>query len=103
MRLDKSKKLDELVQSVETLLAQLPDNATPGMVALREELDKSILETWTAVARERAEESAAIDEFAQSMTDVLRANRWFALGAVVALAGAVGFIVARATRRNYRP
>ena len=100
--MDKSKRLDELVESVETLLAQLPDNATPGIVALREELDKSILETWTAVARERAEASAAIDELAQSMTDVLRANRWISLGAVVALAGAVGCIAARATRRNYR-
>ncbi|MDP9087590.1 MAG: hypothetical protein M3O26_02460 [Pseudomonadota bacterium] len=103
MRLDKSKKLDELVESVETLLARLPDNATPGIAALREELDKSILETWTAVARERAEASAAIDDFAQSMIHMLRANRWIALGAVVALAGAAGFIAARATRRNYRP
>jgi hypothetical protein len=99
---NKSKKLDELVESVEALLAQFPQNGTPGIVALREELDKAILETWTVVARERAEARAAIDELAQSMSDALRANRWMIIGAVVALAGAVGFIAARAMRpRNF--
>jgi hypothetical protein len=100
---NKSKKLDELVESVEALLAQLPVNGTPGIVALREELDQAILETWTAVARERAEARAALDELAQSMSDALRANRWMILGAVVALAGAAGFIAARATRRRNFP
>jgi ElaB/YqjD/DUF883 family membrane-anchored ribosome-binding protein len=97
---NKSKKLDDLVESVEALLARIPDNAAPGIVALREELDKAILETWTSVARERAEARAAIDELAQSMRHVIRANPWMILGAVVALAGAAGFIAARATRRN---
>jgi ElaB/YqjD/DUF883 family membrane-anchored ribosome-binding protein len=97
---NKSKKLDELVESVEALLAQLPQNGTPGIVALREELDKAILETWTAVARERAEARAAVEELAQSMSDALRANRWMIIFAVAALAGAAGFIAARATRRR---
>lgn len=100
--MDKSKKLDELVASAETLLAKLPDNGTPGIVALREELDQSILETWTAVARERAQASAAMDDLAQSISHVLLENRWITLAGVVALAGAAGFIAARATRRNYR-
>ena len=101
--MDKSKQLDELVESVESVLAQLPDEATPGIVALREELDKAILETWTAVSRERAETSAAIDQFSQSLSEALRANRWIIVGAVVALSGAAGFIAARARRRNFRP
>ncbi|HEY0748977.1 MAG TPA: hypothetical protein VGD63_19895 [Steroidobacteraceae bacterium] len=97
--MNKTKKLDELVERVDAVLTQFPDNA-PGMVALREELDKAILETWTAVARERAEARAAMDEL-QSMSDVVRANRWMILGAVAAVAAAAGFIAARARRRIY--
>jgi ElaB/YqjD/DUF883 family membrane-anchored ribosome-binding protein len=97
---NKTKKLDELVERVDALLTQFPDDA-PGIVALREDLDKAILESWTAVARERAQARAAMDELAQSMSDVVRANRWMILGAVAAVAAAAGFIAARARRRIY--
>jgi ElaB/YqjD/DUF883 family membrane-anchored ribosome-binding protein len=97
---NKTKKLDELVESAEALLAQMPDDA-PGIVALREELDGAILETWTAVARERAEARAAIDDLRESVNEVVRANRWTILGAVVAVAAAAGFIAARVTRRTF--
>jgi len=98
---NKSKKLDELVEHVDALLAQLPDTAAPEIVALRDKLDKAILETWTSVALERAEARSAVDELVQSMREALRAKPWMILAAVVALASAAGFIAARATRRTY--
>lgn len=98
--MNKSKKLDELVESAEAVLAQFPDHA-PGVVALREELDKEILETWTVVARERAEARAAIDDLARSVRERVRANRWTILGVVVAVAAVAGFIAARVTRRTF--
>lgn len=51
----RSKKLDELVGSVEKLLARLPDNLTPELAELRDKVDAGIFEAWTAVAREAAD------------------------------------------------
>jgi hypothetical protein len=48
----KSKKLDELVSSVEDLLARLPDNLTPELADLRDKVDAGIFEAWTSVACE---------------------------------------------------
>ena len=48
----RSQKLDELVGSVEDLLARLPDNLTPEISALRDKVDAGIFEAWTSIARE---------------------------------------------------
>jgi hypothetical protein len=48
----RSKKLDELVSSVEELLARLPDNLTPEIAELRDKVDAAIFEAWTAIASE---------------------------------------------------
>jgi hypothetical protein len=45
----RSKKLDELVSSVEDLLARLPDNE---VAELRDKIDGAIFEAWTAIASE---------------------------------------------------
>lgn len=48
----KSKKLDELVSSVEDLLARLPDNLAPEVARLRDKVDAGIFEAWTCIAAE---------------------------------------------------
>jgi hypothetical protein len=48
----RSKQLDELVSSVEDLLARLPENLTPELAALRDKVDAGIFEAWTAIAGE---------------------------------------------------
>jgi outer membrane murein-binding lipoprotein Lpp len=48
----RSKKLDELVSSVEDLLARLPDNLTPEVAELRDKVDAAIFEAWTTIAAE---------------------------------------------------
>jgi outer membrane murein-binding lipoprotein Lpp len=48
----RSKKLDELVSSVEDLLSRLPDNLTPEVAELRDKVDAAIFEAWTAIAAE---------------------------------------------------
>lgn len=50
--LTRSQKLDELVSSVEDLLARLPDNLTPEIAELRDKVDAGIFEAWTSIARE---------------------------------------------------
>jgi hypothetical protein len=51
----RSKKLDELVGSVENLLARLPETLSPELAELRDKVDAGIFEAWTAVAREAAD------------------------------------------------
>lgn len=46
----RSMELDELVSNVEDLLAQLPNNLTPELAALRDKVDAGIFDAWTAVA-----------------------------------------------------
>lgn len=52
--MNKSQRLDELVEGVEDLLARLPDSLQPEIVALRDKVDAGIMEAWTAISRERA-------------------------------------------------
>lgn len=52
--MNKSQRLDELVEGVEDLLARLPDTLQPEVVALRDRVDAGIMEAWTAISRERA-------------------------------------------------
>jgi hypothetical protein len=48
----RSKKLDELVSSVEDLLARLPDDLSPELATLRDKVDAGIFGAWTAIAAE---------------------------------------------------
>jgi hypothetical protein len=48
----RSKKLDELVCSVEDLLTRLPDDLTPEVAELRNKVDTAIFEAWTCIAAE---------------------------------------------------
>jgi hypothetical protein len=48
----RSKKLDELVSSVEDLLAQLPADLSPELAQLRDKVDAGIFEAWTCIAGE---------------------------------------------------
>ena len=50
--MNKSKRLDQLVASVENLLARLPDNLHPEIAALRERVDAEILDAWTTISRQ---------------------------------------------------
>lgn len=48
----RSQKLDELVSSVEDLMARLPQGLTPELADLRDKVDAAIFEAWTAITRE---------------------------------------------------
>jgi hypothetical protein len=52
-RVNKAQKLDQLVASVEDLLARLPDGLDPGIMALRDKVDDGIFDAWTAISSER--------------------------------------------------
>jgi hypothetical protein len=84
----RAKKLDELVGSVEELLAQLPDNLTPEVAALRDRVDAGIFEAWTVIASEAA-----------SARRVLQLRRsaplWVNVGIAALVAGATSLLAFR--------
>ena len=52
-RVNKAEKLDQLVGSVEDLLARLPDGLDPAVMALRDKVDDGIFDAGTAISCER--------------------------------------------------
>jgi hypothetical protein len=84
----RAKNLDELVGSVEELLAQLPDNLTPEVAALRDRVDAGIYEAWTVIASEAA-----------SARRVLQLRRsaplWVTVGIAALVAGATSLLAFR--------
>jgi hypothetical protein len=53
--MNKAKRLDELVGGVEDLLARLPHDQNPEILALCERVDAEIMDAWTKISRERAQ------------------------------------------------
>jgi ElaB/YqjD/DUF883 family membrane-anchored ribosome-binding protein len=63
--MNKAKRLDELVGGVDELLARLPDDANPEIVALRERIDAEIMDAWTSISRERAQSLRLVNRAAR--------------------------------------
>ncbi len=87
-------KLDELVSSVEDLLAQLPDNLTPELAALRDKVDAAIFEAWTAVAADSRDKLNSLH---------LRqdARLWTTVGLTFLLAAATSLLAHRIRSRYF--
>jgi len=73
---NKSEKLDELVTTVEELLARLPESLDPEITALRDAVDDGIFDAWKYISGERPQPA-------------LSRSR----GAALSIGAAVGFAV----------
>jgi hypothetical protein len=86
----RSKKLDELVSSVEALLALLPDELSPELAEWRDKVDAGIFEAWTCIAGEgRATLNRALPR---------SAVRFWSTAGLALLAGTTGFLAYQITR-----
>jgi hypothetical protein len=90
----RSKKLDELVSSVEDLLSQLPNELTPELAQLRDTVDVAIFEAWTSVA---AEGRDSVNRAARHS-----AARFWVIVGLARLAGATGLLAYQMTRPTPR-
>jgi hypothetical protein len=70
---NKAKKLDELVGSVEDLLARLPAKLSPEIAALRDKVDDGIFEAWTSVSNQRIKAQRSARRAVPSVTPALLA------------------------------
>jgi hypothetical protein len=86
----RSKKLDELVSSVEDLLGRLPDNLTPELAELRDKVDAAIFEAWTSIASEGRE--------TLNRTSRRSAGRFWMIAGVALLAGSSRLLAHPITR-----
>ncbi|HEV7614284.1 MAG TPA: hypothetical protein VGO37_20580 [Steroidobacteraceae bacterium] len=98
--MNKSEKLDELVTEVEELLARLPDSSDPEIAALRERVDNTILDTWTAVTRDRAEAAASAEDLIYSLNGYIHAHPWLMMAATAVLSISASFFVGRISRAD---
>jgi hypothetical protein len=90
----RSKKLDELVGSVEDLLAQLPDDLAPEVAELRDKVDAGIFEAWTSIAREVSA--------ARTRAESRSSTRLWSSAGLALLAGLTGFLAYQITRPTAR-
>jgi uncharacterized membrane protein YccC len=91
----RSKQLDELVSSVEALLAQLPQEISPELSELRDKVDAGIFEAWTSIAAEgRAKLNSAARRSAVHI--------WITVGLAALLASATALLAFRVTRAEDR-
>ena len=86
----RSKKLDELVSSVEDLLGRLPDNLTPELAELRDKVDAGIFEAWTSIAGESREKL--------NRASRRSAGRFWMIAGVALLAGSSRLLAHQITR-----
>ena len=92
----RSKKLDELVSSVEDLLSRLPDNLTPEIAEMRDKVDAAIFEAWTCIAGEGRE--------TLNRASRRSAVRFWMIAGVALLAGTSSLLAYQnLTRKNTRP
>jgi hypothetical protein len=89
----RSKKLDQLVSSVEDLLAQLPDGLTPEVAALRDKVDAGIFEAWTSVAGEDR------DTRGQMARSAIRPWTTAGLALLACTAGLIAYRIGRSSPR----
>jgi hypothetical protein len=86
----RSKKLDQLVSSVEDLLARLPDDLTPELAALRDKVDAGIFEAWSSLA---GEERDALNRASHPSAD----RFWITVGLAI-LAGTASLFAYQISR-----
>jgi ElaB/YqjD/DUF883 family membrane-anchored ribosome-binding protein len=96
---NKTRQLDQLVSRVDGLLARLPEEADSEIGSLREQIDSTIFETWTVVAREHAEARATMLEAIEAVNGYVRRHRWACVAAALVFAASAGLKAGRMTRR----
>jgi ElaB/YqjD/DUF883 family membrane-anchored ribosome-binding protein len=99
--MDSAHKLTQLLAETEELLAELADQKDPDIAALRDRLEKSMVQTREAIARQRGEH-VKLRHVAGSFNDYVQDYPWVALATGVLVASTIGILATSATKRSYR-
>lgn len=98
--MDSARKLNDLFDQTEKLLAKLADQRGPEIQQLREKLERSMGQTRVALKRAPAREHVKVRDVAASFNDYVQSYPWLALATGVLVASSIGILATRATKRS---
>lgn len=99
--MDSTRKLNDLFDQTEELLAKLADQRGPEIQELREKLHRSMGQTRVALKSSPAQEHVKVRDVAASLNDYVQNYPWLALATGVLLASSIGILATRATKRSF--
>ncbi|HEX3914244.1 MAG TPA: DUF883 family protein [Steroidobacteraceae bacterium] len=95
-----ARKLGDLFDQTEKLLAKLADERGPEIQQLRERLDRSMEQARVALQHQPAREHVNVRDVAASVNDYVRRYPWVALATGVLVASTIGILATSATKRS---
>ena len=98
--MDPARRLNDLFDQTEELLAKLADQRGPEIQELRDKLHRSMGQTRVALGRAPAQEHVKVRDVAASFNDYVRNYPWIALATGVLVASSIGILATRATKRS---
>ena len=100
--MDSTRKLNDLIEQTEKLLAKLADQRGPEIQELREKLHRSMGQTRVALNDQPPREHVKVRDVAASFNDYVQNYPWLALATGVLVASSIGILATRATKRSFR-
>jgi ElaB/YqjD/DUF883 family membrane-anchored ribosome-binding protein len=98
--MDGARKLNDLFDQTEKLLAKLAHERGPEIQQLREKLRRSMGQTRVALHRAPARQHVKVRDVAASFNDYVQNYPWLALATGVLVASSIGILATRATKRS---
>ena len=89
--MDRTLKLDQLVDGAEELLTKLADAHDPRIQRLRDRVDEAIRDTRRSIGN-GDDVSVQLRDLARTVDDYVRDYPWLALGTGVLVAGTLAFL-----------
>lgn len=103
-----TRQLNKLIDETEGLLAEISDERSPHIEAVRSRLTKSLERTKSVLNEQRAGNESRADgqhlkvrHVAASFNDYVKGYPWLALATGVLVASTIGILATSATRRSY--
>ena len=90
--MEKSQKLDQLIDDSEELLIKLADAHNPEIQILRDRVDHAINDARRTIERESVDTSVRLRDIAVTIDNYVRDYPWLAVATGVMVAGSIAFI-----------
>jgi ElaB/YqjD/DUF883 family membrane-anchored ribosome-binding protein len=100
--MESTRKLNDLFNQTEKLLAKLADEGAPEIQELRQRLDRSMAKTRVALNSKPPRENVKVRDVAASFNDYVQNYPWMALATGVLVASTIGILATNATKRSAR-
>jgi ElaB/YqjD/DUF883 family membrane-anchored ribosome-binding protein len=100
--MDSERKVNQLLEETETLLAHLAGHQGPEIQELRDKLEDSIAHRRGARSARRGRRPVKVRDVAGSLNDYVHDFPWIALATGVLVASTIGILATGATKRSCR-